>query len=401
MDGRVFMFAIVIGYFVLIGLPVVLLHVSLTSVWKSWGVPALNPHFGDLVGLIAGIENQDAGRGVGEPNPFDPWHRPYNNPALWLVLKYVGLNRQTEILFGIGFVALFFFSAFHVLKRLTKLQGVYAGLFLISPVVMTGVERGNVDLILFSLLAAALALRRQPLWATLILVLAGILKYHPVGALLALLSPPWRRTLPYLALALVLILVYELAHLKELAAVSAVAPHEAYFTFGSATFALWIAKLGGTEIINYPNMLIWSDVTLLAVAAIAFVKRPYIAVETAWERELFAFRIGAGIYLFSFALGANSDYRMTFFLFCLPLLFRLRELTGPVHVWANAALFCGLLYANWLFLSDEFLVRHMLLKLLLAWSLAASLAGLTWATLTWPNAWAINAVKNNSATPQT
>jgi hypothetical protein len=376
------------GYFLLLAFTMQMVPASLLEVWRAWGVPALEPHFGDLAGLVAGIENQDAGRGVGERNPFDPWHRPYNNPTLWFAMKYIGLNRQTETLFGFGIVALFYASVVHVLGRLTRPQGIYAGLFLLSPAVMTGIERCNVDLMIFSLLGAVLLLRGKPFFVAPMLAPAALLKIYPIGALLALCSPPWRRTLPWLVAALVLIFFYELANFRELEAVAASAPHYAYFTFGSTTFAIWLAQAGGAgATFNYPRALFWSDTLFVIASILAMMKSPRLAPEPKWERELFAFRLGAGIYLASFGLGANSDYRMIFFLFCLPFLFLLQNKNNPARWWAGTALICGLMHAAWFLLSDEYLMRHVLIRELMSWGTAISLAGLVGTTLAWPAGW--------------
>ena len=159
----------------------------------------MDPGFGDLQNVVAGIQNQDAGRALGDPNPFDPWGRPYIYPSIWLQIKALGFNSQTVVGFGLFFIFLFFVSAFALLGKLNRYEGIFTGLFLISPALMTGIERCNIDLILFPLILAALALRRWPPAAAALLLFVTALKLHPVGAFIAFLAPPWRRTLPWLA----------------------------------------------------------------------------------------------------------------------------------------------------------------------------------------------------------
>jgi hypothetical protein len=376
---------IVAGYFLLLGLMVLVLNAPLSDVWKELGVPAMDPHFGDLRNVVAGIENHDAGRALGDPNPFDPWNRPYIYPSLWLHVQALAFNRDTVVGFGWIIILFFFGSTFALLGKLTAGEGIFTGLFLISPAIMTGVERCNIDLVLFPLILAALALRRWPAASAALLLLATALKLHPVGALLAFAAPPWRKTLPWLAGILGLLFLYLLANWNELAVISAHAQHYPVYTFGSAVCGLWLGQMNPANgPPDFASSFFWGSLVLLAVGIAAVRFSPAIFPEPRWEREIYSFRLGAGLYLALFALGANNDYGLLFFLFCLPLLFRLRLGAAPLRGWAIAALACSLVYVNWDLFSDEYMIRHMLLKQCLAWGLVASLVGLLNATRSWP-----------------
>ena len=358
---------IVAGYFLLLGLMVFMLDAPLSDVWKELGVPALDPHFGDLRNIVAGIENHDAGRVLGDPNPFDPWNRPYIYPSLWLHVQALGFNRDTVVGFGWIIILFFFGSTFALLGKLTAGEGIFTGLFLISPAIVTGVERCNLDLVLFPLILAVLALR------------------HPVGALLAFVAPPWRKTLPWLAGILGVLFLYLLVNWNELAVIGAHAPHYPVSTFGSAVCGLWLGQMNPANgPPDFVSSFFWGSLVLLAVGIAAVRFSPATFPEPRWEREIYSFRLGAGLYLALFALGANNDYGLLFFLFCLPLLFRLRLEAAPIRWWVIAALACSLVYVNWDLFSDEYMLRHMLLKQALAWGLVASLVGLLNATRSWP-----------------
>ena len=65
-----------------------------------------------------------------------------------------------------------------------------------------------------------------------------------------------------------------------------------------------------------------------------------------------AFMVGAPVFLGTYLLGANFDYRLTFLLFCIPLLLELKDSAPqPVRRIAWGALGCGVL-AMWTFYID-------------------------------------------------
>jgi len=374
-DGRWWAALIVAGYFALLGLGYLGSGASLTETWQAWGVPAMNPHFADLRNLAAGIENQKAGRAVGDPNPFDPFQRPYIYPSVWLQLGALGFDAHTAPGFALAIIALFLVSCWFVVGRLTAGQGVFTGFFVVSPAVMTGVERCNIDLLLLPLLLAALHFHRRVPVAAGLIALAAILKIHPLGALLGLVAPPWRKTLPWLGATGAGLAVYGLFDAHELAVIAARTPHYPFHSFGSATLALAQGALAH-ERIDYAAAWRTGNLLLAVVVVLAAWFRPRAPGEAAPDWKAFAFRMGAGLYLASFALGASNDYRLLFFLFCLPLLFAWRVETGAVRWCALSALVLALVFVYWDLLASEYALPAIWLKQGVTWTLAALLAAL-------------------------
>ncbi len=392
-DGRLIALGFLASYFAFVALMVTILPVSVGDVLGQLGVPALSQvgepvldlHFGDLRNVAAGIQNQDAGHAVGDPNPFDPWHRPYIYPSLWLHAKAIGFNENTVGAFAAVIIFVFFISTWFLLGKLSPFEGLYTGLFIISPALMTGVERCNIDLVIFPLVVAALALRRRPSASAALILLVSILKIHPIGALLAFLAPPWKKTVPWIATTLGLLILYTLFHLREFIAIGSRAPQYPMSVLGSNVWGTWLALAGvAPGPIGHATTFIIGTLLLFAMGAVAVSKAPRLAPQPQWEWEVYSFRLGAGLLLALFGLGSNNDYGLMFLLFCLPLLFRLRTSNGPIRQWAWAALLLPLIYVNWDFFSDEFTVRHMILKQPLGWAIIGSLIGVWGATRFWP-----------------
>jgi len=375
LDGRWLALAMIAFY----SLSVVAIHdffgKPYYKVLRPLGVPAYESPFLDLRNLPAAIEILHAGGDPRVSNPADPLQRRYNYPRLWLDCGYLGLNQHTVEIFGVGMGLLTLGCILLTLGRIDCVDGLMAGCFVISPAVVLGFERGNIDLSIFCLLTLALTLRRMVPVTTMVIVLATILKIFPAFSLLALVTPPWRKMFSWLIGAVALLFFYFITDLKELRFISQNTPLLSGISYGSITFLIWLFNLPPYFDAHLRfKLLLVGAMAMLALAIVAVRKGPRVATSLVFaERELFAFRMGAGIYLGTFALGSNVDYRTLFLIFCLPLLFRLRREADPIKTWAKAALFFILGYVNWNFFSDESTDPHVALKQALAWGLVYSL----------------------------
>lgn len=336
---------------------------------------AMEPGFADLRGIVAGTERFDLGIDPWQSDLHDLWNRPFNYPHWWLYTDHLGLDKNTVPIFGVGMAVLYLVSSFFVLGRLSLLEGFTAGLFLISCNVVFGMVRGNVDLIICAFIALALGLRRFPSLSALTLLLTGILKIYPGIALLAMAAPPWRKTVPWMLAAIALLAGYEWIYRAEFQHIAAANIRTEILTFGSATWGLGLSKYLGKPGFDYQIFLGGAQLLIL-VMAIAVWIRPRISLPVMWERELYAFRLGACLYLGAFALGACYDYRTMVLIFCLPFLFRLRREERPARTWALATLGLILLYMDWPLLFSQQLLWPFLLKQAVAWGMVTGLTGI-------------------------
>jgi hypothetical protein len=378
LDGRWLTALIVLGYFGALILGHLVLHRPISTIWRRYQVPAFTMSFLDLRTVVVGTGAVHAGKDPWEPNTLDPLHRPFNYPRWWLYADYIGLNEKTLNGFGIGMGLLFFLCALYVLGRLTITEGLLAALLLVSTSVMLGVERGNIDLAIFSVLTLALAFRRLVPIHCLLISLAAILKIYPAFGLLTLVNKNWRKTLFWLAASAGMLLVYFILNLQELHRIAATTPHTWQLSYGSSAAILAFYELylhAGTLSLDY-KILALGNLIMIGVIAVAVWKRPRIGTQISWsdcEKELCSFRLGAGVYVGTFALGTNYDYRVLFLTFCLPLLFRLIREKNRAQPWATTTLILTLVYANGLLLLGS---PECVLKEVLAWGLVFTLTGL-------------------------
>jgi hypothetical protein len=180
-----------------------------------------------------------------------------------------------------------------------------------SSSVLLLVERGNNDLAVFALVCLALAL---PLAAGLcILFVAALLKLYPV-----LCWPAVIRSRSTLILAVVLAAALVLLMQDELGAIHKAQPLRAYLSYGSSSFAYAFKVMGHVTV---PGLLISAVLVIASLGALL----PFAGHIRFVQDERFAarrrfFYAGALVFLGTFVLGSNWDYRLVFLLFCVPLL---------------------------------------------------------------------------------
>jgi len=219
-------------------------------------------------------------------------------------------------------VVAFFLTAILVLSRRAPLgDALIYGLALCSPAVMYGVERGNVDIALFSLVAAAGLVMRRPRYgppaASALILVAAVLKLFPIAAVGMLARLPRRAAVICVGSVVGLFAVYAAATFRDIKTIERVLPQGDEYAYGVHIFGGWLGRL-----LAPGRMWDAALIVLTIAAAIALRRRLRNHLSTGPSRELDLFWAGAGIYVTTFALGRSSDYRLVFLLLTIPQLAR-------------------------------------------------------------------------------
>ncbi|HWG56843.1 MAG TPA: hypothetical protein VNT58_10015 [Gaiellaceae bacterium] len=303
------------------------------SAWGRLGVPAATPTFLDLRSVTTAWECDRRGVAVLEMNPCDPERRPANYPRVWVELSILGLGNDDTVPLGFVLAAIALVAAFAVVPRGAPARdGVVYGAAICSPATMLGLERGNVDVLLFAfLVAAALALRRGgvPAVASYALVfLSAVLKLFPILATGMLLRHSLRARSRWWLLAPAAVVaafgVYALATLGDIQTIARVVPQIEGYSYGVRPFGVWWSNA-----VPPFSARVWSAVLLAALLALYLVLSPRLrrlfppgesSERSAHDLDLFW--AGAAIYVCSYALFQNWAYRLIFLLLTLPQLLR-------------------------------------------------------------------------------
>jgi hypothetical protein len=347
--------------------------------WRAIGVPSMGPAaapvpFGDSLYLVAIRECHLAGFDVLAENPCDPWGRTLTYPRIWLrLLAPLPLTRELVVPIGVSFAALFFVATFRLLGPLAPIEGLFVGLLLASRAVLLGVERGNGDLLLFVLLAAAVrALERDrpalPAYATFAAV--GLLKYFPAAGLAAAARESGRRFAAIVGTAVAGFALYLALTWDDLGRMRSALEQITGRSFGAPVLAEIVRRrLAAADLAPSPEALAAGYLGVLAVVAGLAIHRGLRAAPDSAPGRIDGFRAGASIYLAHYALLGSFDYKQICLLLALPRMLAWARGEGAVALRARAAL-GALLATCWM--SDwhrEFLLGELLNLVLAAYLL--------------------------------
>jgi hypothetical protein len=328
------------------------------NTWQLWNIPTKMPPFFDLRLITGSAESYAAGYDPMFHNPLDPAQRFFNYPRVWYLLLASGINLGWTISIGIGLAALFLFSVVILPEDLTPLSSVLIFLAVISPAVMFGLERENVDLVFFVLLALALVFEDVSLTLSMGLFLVAVLfKIFPVLGLAYLLGPDKKSSAKHVVLLGGLSALYLLITLNGIVRIFATTQQGPDYSYGVAVLPLQIAEMINLTKANEFNLRIVFTLAgiLIAIIPALLGVSQHKKFQASKLRNLRAFWIGAGIYIGTFLLGNNWDYRLIFLLFAIPQLVEWStQKDGSLHTIARATL--GLVFmALWYFLSKRLL----------------------------------------------
>ena len=294
--------------------------------WKLWHVPVEHPQFSDFRLIPGSAESFRMGFEPTQRNPGDPHKRIFNYPAFWRLFFYTGITQEHSLWAVAVMLGLFFLGVFLFPQNITILESIALLLVIFSPASMLLYERGNVDLIVFFLCALIVwSIEISAFVAVALLSFAIVVKIFPFFGFTVLLTESKTRFIWLFLTCLAVLLAYM------------------YSTSGSVR-AAWNLTMRGDEISYGANVLFlrysqyfsqllrvsqtdpklkFEPVILAAIligiaGLIGITSRE--PLKSASTRNLAAFRMGASIYIGTFLLGNNWDYRLAFLIFVVPQL---------------------------------------------------------------------------------
>jgi len=304
--------------------------VGWNATWRSIGVTPLQPHLFDM--HVITDYAACAAKGFDAYIPHSCNVDNFNIPPIWLLLGFLGIDGSDSTWLSIVMVAVAFGVMTALLKGRSVLDGVLALLAILSPSVMMGVERGNLDLLILALVGiTALIYEEQRigrvLWSCSFLGLAILLKLFPMFCV-ALGARFSRRTSLFAVIVMVFSLVYLITISHYIPLIRQNVPTTFILSYGYKAAFLGLDQLrseAGRDPIGLadtwvPVMAAILIVVLAAVTALIgfYNGRVFCAVTDGVAGTSFLF--GSGIYCGTFLLGTNFIYRLMFLLLCLPRL---------------------------------------------------------------------------------
>jgi len=326
--------------FVIVGVATITLLVMLClghfvgwePTWRSLGITPLSPHFFDMHGVMQQAACASKGYDPYSTNACYPIV-PIDIPPIWLWFGHIGIDGSDATWLSALEIAATFVVLVALFKGRSIFFGAIASMAMLSPSVMMGVERGNVDLSILALVAGAALIfqetkARRFCLTVVVTELAVVLKLFPVFCVALAARFSARRIIFALAIA-ILSLVYLALIANYLPIIRHDAPTTFMLSYGYKVLFLGLDHLrdeAGLSPLGLGDT--WVPLTLVAItlilaaatAALLSWRQRSLVCTIANSAAGTAFCFGSGIYVGTFLLGSNFIYRLMFLLLCLPQL---------------------------------------------------------------------------------
>jgi len=318
----------------LIGLTMILLAfgqiVGWDATWRAFGVTPLQPPFFDM--HVINDYAACGAKGIDAYAPRSCSGVNYNIPPTWLWLGSLGIAGADAAWMSVVMIA----AAAIVMVMLFRgghwLNGVIALAALASPSVMMGVERGNLDLLILTLVGASALIydERRPASSSAavgLLSLGVALKLFPIFCV-ALVARFSKRAFIVACVLAAVGCAYLTLTFQYLVLIRRNVPTTFVLSYGYKAIFLGMdhmrdeAGLGPWQLANTWLPFLATAFVLVCAAAVAtrsvFNEREFCLIDRSSAGTAFLF--GAGIYCGTYLLGTNFIYRLMFLLLCVPQL---------------------------------------------------------------------------------
>jgi hypothetical protein len=313
----------------------------LYQLWLILRIPALNQSFADTRTITHSINCLLAGGNPYVDRAFDPWHRVYNYPPLWLGLRYLGIRSTSTNWIGSLLAAAGLSACVALFRARTHTAAILVVLSMWCWPLLFAMERGNTDLVIFALLVFGILLigpvraRSTTLLRCLLIVLLTVLKIYPVAAVVGLLRNR-RAVLTASATALIAAAALVVTCGHDLHYILANTPKVTLTSFGSFPF---LVALGSHWNPHLEQTLTqhdaWASLFALLAGTTAIVVGalgrsrlrsilPDIDIDS--SRGFLALG-GIAIYCLIFTRGAGYNYWLIFLL--APMMYLIEDLNHP------------------------------------------------------------------------
>jgi len=363
--------------------------------WRAFGVTPLQPPFFDM--HVINDYAACAWKGVDAYEPQACNIVNFNIPPTWLWLGFLGVDASDSSWLSVLVIAATAIVLVLLFRGRSWPYGVIALGAVISPSVMMGVERGNLDLLILALVGSAALIYEEgrigrACGAIAFLGLGVVLKLFPMFcvSLAARLS---RQTFLFACATLALSLIYVVSTMKYVLLIRRNVPTTFILSYGYKAIFLGLdhirseAGLNPTELADTWVPACTAAVVLICAAIVAITtfrnRREFCSVDISVAGTAFLF--GAGIYCGTFLLGTNFIYRLMFLLLCVPQLldWQIRRSEGKAAGIAELGLLVTIFGVLWVNGNANGHSMFLLLPQLLDWFLFFLMAAVLLSNFLW------------------
>ena len=286
-----------------------------TSVWKYLGVPTLQPIFLDLNIIATSTESYLLGFDPYVYNPADIKGRLFMYPKIWLDIgELFQLTTQTMYYaFAIGMISMFSLIVYFLI---IKENSFIILLLFFSFSSLLAIERGQNDLLIFSLIFIGISIKK-PFLKYLILFLSTVLKIYPIFAFSRYLKANYRSFFQISLVIAYLIFIYD-----QLIAISNNAKTDYWISFGLSSFYEVFRNIIVDNYYVFVLFVIFVSIIYFYITKKHFNDFSFLSYIKIDQPSDSLFLASISIYVGIYLIASSYDYRLIFLILCIPYLLK-------------------------------------------------------------------------------
>jgi len=294
--------------------------------YELWSVGPKLPVFLDFRLIPGSAESFRHGFEPSVENPYDPNQRIFNYPAFWRLFFYTNITMDDTVWIVVILLILYFLSVMVFPQKLSVLGAILMLLIVFSPSSMLLYERGNADLFVFFICAMIiLATEYSANLTTALIVFGSVVKMFPLLGLTVLLKEEKRKFWILSLASVFFMVVYGLLTFQSQNAAWNTTMRGDGASYGSfvlfTRLGSYLQELSPISLSDGQWQLLFEMLVLILILiSLVIAARESKLLIASYDRNLAAFRMGASIYVGTFLLGNNWDYRLAFLVFVIPQL---------------------------------------------------------------------------------
>ena len=301
--------------------------VIFSYIFKLYNITHLEPSFADIRSYQALPLTVDSGFDPYVNHVYDPWKRPFNLPIIWYYIsKYLNLVNEFNFkLFVFFYISSFIFCVIRIISISKNIISSFIIILIfLSSSTILAIERGNTDMLIFSIIFVACTVNNFYISFVLIFF-ASILKLYPIFTFN--INFDLKKKIIFSITGIFLIFVILFKNLNNFF-YNTHSSFDTGITYGFRSIIMGLYKLEerlGLNLLSKNeilyNVLYLSFLIFISLFVFYFVrKKNYNNNIDFIDTKNRLFIAGASIYCFSYIFFSSYDYRLIFLILIVPYL---------------------------------------------------------------------------------
>jgi hypothetical protein len=239
-----------------------------------------------------------------------------NYPRIWIIIsKFLNLNNETYLYTYVSILLILYIFIFY--KLIQKYSSYFFIYIFFSGSSMLLLERGNIDIVIFILLYFLLE-SKNLVFRHFLFLLSVILKIFPIFGFLSLFYN--NKNNYYFFITIFLCALYFFIFKNDFYMIANNTPKTGDMSYGTLSITKNLEKHFNIYF-NYYYLSFF--LVIFSLTIFFFFKKKIPKINN--NRENNFYFMGGGIFIFSFLINSNFDYRLIFLTFSIPTILKIKN----------------------------------------------------------------------------